>query len=276
MTSRIRALASSIAVAGGVALGSLLAAPPQALADPVVVGSQTRSVHVAIPAVGEGGAAAIDETLTAPDNNAFTQTLDRTQDVGAGVTNSAFASQDSSFGNGSGANANTFTARATGNTSYVAGGTPGIVMSDSNFAITFSLAESRDYSVSGTGFAPDTSSGASNWSVILSGPGGTVQSFTKADFNPNNNDGAVITSPFSATGTLDAGDYTLSALSGVSGGTNATEIAAGFDLTFTATAAGGPPPPPTAIPLPPGVVPGLAMLAGLALVGQAKRRLRTA
>ena len=111
---------------------------------------------------------------------------------------------------------------------------------------------------------------------MLTGPGGTVQSFSKADFNPNNNDGAVINSPFNESGTLAAGDYTLSAVSGVSGGTNSTEIASGFDLTFTATAAGEPPPPPAAIPLPPGVAPGLALLAGLALYAEGKRRLRTA
>ena len=261
MRSRIRSLASSVGFCAAVTVGAIVA--PYAWGDPVVVGSQNRTVHVAIPSIVDGEPA-IDETLTAPDNNPFNQTLDRTLNQ-SGQTNHAFASQDSSFGEAS----NTFTAHATGNTNYTATGLPGIVFSESNFSVTFTLAEARDYSLSGSGFFPDTGSGASNWAVTLTGPGGTVESFTKADFNPGLNDGAVVNSAFSATGSLAAGDYTLTGLSGVSGGTNLTEIASGFDLTFTATAAGGP--PPTPIPLPPGVFPGAVMLLGLAGAALVKR-----
>jgi len=79
--------------------------------------------------------------------------------------------------------------------------------------------------------------------VQLSGPGGTIESFTKADFDPANNDGATVPATFSHNGTLAAGSYTLTALSGVSGGTNTTEILASYGLDFPASAVGEPPPP---------------------------------
>jgi len=240
-------------------IGLSLSIPRAAFAAAVTIDSQTRSVHVAIPSIVEGEAP-IDETTTAPDNNPFTATLDRTLSQ-LEQTNHALASQDSSFGDTSDT---VFTAHATGETRYSATGVTGIVASDSNFALSFTLPEDRDYSISGNGSFVDTTAGASNFSVQLSGPGGTIESFTKADFDPANNDGATVPATFSHTGTLAAGSYTLTALSGVSGGTNTTEILATYGVDFTATASGGPPPPPPAgIPLPAGAGPGLVLLAAL-------------
>jgi hypothetical protein len=146
----------------------------------------------------------------------------------------------------------------------------GIVFAESDFSIDFTLDDTRDYNVSGSGSFPDTGSGASDFAVTLTGPGGAVFSFTKADFNPNNLDGAIINAPFNTSGTLTPGNYQLIANSGVSGGTNATETAATFQMSFTATAQdGGPGPAP--IPLPAGLVPGAVMLAGLGAMGLRKR-----
>src|SRR5687767_225002 len=99
----VRSLASFVALA-------LFAAG--ALAGPVVVDSQTRSVHVAIPSI-VGGEPAINETVTAPDNNPFNPTLDRTLNQLEEV-NHALASQNSSFGEA----ANVFTATSNGQTRY--------------------------------------------------------------------------------------------------------------------------------------------------------------
>ena len=240
-----------------IALGlcfAIAAAP--ALGAAVNVTSQTRSVHVAIPSIVPAEPA-IDETVTAPDNNTFDASLDRTLNQ-ADQTNTALANQLSSFGE----LANVFTATAQGTTSYSATGLEGIVFSESSFSITFTLAEDRDYTINGSGSFPDTGSGASDFSVILTGPGGTVDSFTKADFDPGLGDGTQINPTFNNSGTLTAGEYTLTADSGVSGGTNSTEILASFSLEFTATAAGEPP-PPGVIPLPAAVWPGVMMLGGL-------------
>ncbi|HYO09635.1 MAG TPA: hypothetical protein VER17_11745 [Tepidisphaeraceae bacterium] len=264
MVSAPGTVARCIAVAGL----ALFAAALPAGAAPVLINAQDRSVHVVIPSIVDGEPA-INETLTAPDNGPFNQTLDRTLNQSE-QTNTALATQDSIFGE----TGDVFTANATGTTSYSATGLSGIVLSESDFSVTFTLAEARDYTLSGSGVFPDTGSGASNWSVTLTGPGGEVESFSKADFNPGNNDGAVVTSPFDSTGTLEAGQYTLTALSGVSGGTNSTQIASGFDVAFTATAVGGP--PPTPIPLPPGVAPGAVMLLGMAAAYWAKQRQRLA
>ena len=241
-------------------IGLSLLIPRAAMAAAVTIDSQTRSIHVAIPSITEGEAP-IDETTTAPDNNPFNATLDRTLNQ-QDQTNHALASQDSSFGDTSDTE---FTVHAAGETRYSATGVQGIVGADSNFALSFTLAESRDYSISGNGSFVDTTGGASNFSVQLTGPGGTIESFTKADFDPANNDGATVPATFSHTGTLAAGSYTLTALSGVSGGTNTNEILATYGVDFTATAAGDPPPPPppTGIPLPAGAWPGLVLLAGL-------------
>jgi len=125
-------------------VGLSLLIPRAASAAAVTIDSQTRSVHVAIPSITEGEAP-IAETMTAPDNNPFTATLDRTlsqQDQ----TNHALASQDSNFGETS-----LFTAHANGETRYSATGIEGIVAADSNFALSFTLAEQRDYIISGTG-----------------------------------------------------------------------------------------------------------------------------
>jgi hypothetical protein len=259
--------ARSVVIALGLCL-AIAAAP--ALGAAVNVTSQTRSVHVAIPSITADPA--IDETVTAPDNNTFDETLDRTLNQ-LDQINTALASQLSTFGELD----NVFTATAEGTTSYSATGLEGIVFSESQFSITFTLAEERAYSISGTGSFPDTGSGASDFAVTLTGPGGTIDSFTKADFDPGNLDGAQINPTFGNTGTLAAGEYTLAADSGVSGGTNATEILAGFGVTFTATLEGEPPPPPPpggVIPLPAAVWPGVMMLGamGMAMKKRIRRR----
>ena len=258
----------SLAVLSGLAVSAMPALP--ALGAAVTVTNQARSVHVAIPSIVELEPA-IDETITAPDNNPFNQTLDRTL-TQLEQTNSASASQESSFGELN----NNFIATATGTTSYSASGVEGIVSSDSDFSVTFTLAEERSYSINGSGSFPDTSSGASDFSVTLTGPGGPIDSFTKADFDPGLGDGTQITPTFSNSGLLAPGEYTLAASSGVSGGTNLTQILASYSMSFSAIleddGTGPPPPPGGVIPLPAAVWPGLAMLGmGAAAV---KRRSR--
>lgn len=251
-----------------VALG--LAAAP-AFGAAVNVTDQTRSIRVAIPSIVESEPA-VDETVTAPDNNPFNETLDRTLNQ-LGETNTALASQNSSFGE----LGDVFTATAQGTTSYSASGLPGIVFSESSFSITFTLAEERDYTINGGASFPDTGSGASDFAVTLTGPGGTIHSFTKADYNPNNGDGEQVNATFDESGTLAAGEYTLFADSGVSGGTNLTEILANYNVTFTATLAGEPPPPPPPggqIPLPAAAWPGAMMLGGMGVAALKKRRQR--
>ena len=248
-------------------LSLCLAAAP-ALGASVNVTSQNRSVHVAIPGLGD--IPAVDETVTAPDNGVFDETLQR-QVIGADVVNTATASQLSSFGELD----DVFTATAQGSTSYAAAGTPGIVLAESQFSITFTLAEERAYTINGGASFPDTGSGASDFAVTLTGPGGTVHSFTKADFNPGLNDGTQINPTFSESGTLAAGEYTLAADSGVSGGTNLTEILANYNVTFTASLddiTPPPPPPGGVIPLPAAAWPGFMMLSGLGVAAWKKRR----
>jgi len=245
-------------------LGLCLAAAP-AFGAAVIVTNQTRSVHVGIPGLD---APPVEETISAPDNGPFDETLERSV-IEPTVTNAASASQNSSFGE----LADVFTATASGTTSYSAGGTPGIVVSESQFSITFTLAEERAYTIQGGGSFPDTGSGASDFAVTLTGPGGTVQSFAKADFDPGLQDGTQIDATFSESGTLAAGEYTLAADSGVSGGTNLTEILASYDVTFTATLDDGTePPPPGVIPLPAAAWPGVMMLSGLGVAAWKKRR----
>jgi hypothetical protein len=238
---------------------ALFATP--ALAGPVVVDSQTRSVHVAIPSIVDGEPS-IDEAVTAPDNNPFNQTLDRTLSQ-LEETNHALASQNSSFGEA----ANVFTATSDGQTNYSATGITGIVFSEQEFILQFTLDDTRDYSLDGSGSFVDTSGGASNFAVTLVGPGGTVASFTKADFDPGLNDGTLVTPNFATSGTLTPGAYTLTALSGVSGGTNSNEIQASSVVNFTATAQGG----GAVIPLPVGVAPGMVMLSSLGLIAARRR-----
>lgn len=247
----VRSLASFVALAFFVT---------SALAGPVVVGSQTRSVHVAIPSI-VGGEPAINETVTAPDNNPFNQTLDRTLNQLEEV-NHALASQNSSFGEAG----DVFTATSNGQTRYSATGVSGIVFAEQEFILQFTLDDTRDYTINGSGSFVDTSGGASNFSVTLVGPGGTVASFTKADFDPGLNDGTLVTPNFGTSGTLTPGAYTLTALSGVSGGTNSNEIAASSVISFSASAQGG-----SVIPLPAGVWPGLVLLSSLELLAARKR-----
>jgi hypothetical protein len=245
-------------------LGLCFAAAP-AFGAAVTVTNQSRSVHVAIPALDGAG---VDETITAPDNGTFDQTLERSV-TGADVINTATATQLSSFGE----LGDVFTATASGTTRYSAGGTPGIVLSESQFSVTFTLAEERAYTIQGGASFPDTGAGASDFAVTLTGPGGTVHSFTKADFNPGLNDGTQINPTFNESGTLAAGAYTLAADSGVSGGTNLDEILASFDVTFTATLEGGTEPPPGGvIPLPAAAWPGFMMLGGFGVAAWKKRR----
>jgi hypothetical protein len=246
-------------------LGLCLSVAP-AFGAAVTVTNQNRSVHVAIPGLGD--IPAVDETIAAPDNGTFDETLER-QVIGPDIINTATASQLSSFGELD----DVFTATAQGSTSYTAAGTPGIVFSESQFSLTFTLAEERAYTIQGGASFPDTGSGASDFAVTLTGPGGTVHSFTKADFNPGLNDGAQINPTFNESGTLAAGEYTLAADSGVSGGTNLNEILASFDVTFTATLDDGTePPPPGVIPLPAAAWPGFMMLSGLGVAAWKRRR----
>ena len=265
MTRRNAAFLTGVAVsaAAGTAFGAA-----------VTVNSQNRSVHVAIPSIVTEEPA-IDETVTAPDNNPFDQTLDRSL-IQLEQNNRAVASQNSSFGE----TGDIFSVLALGQAQYSATGVEGIVLSESTFELSFTLAEERSYTLSGSMSFPDTGSGASDTGVVLEGPGGTaVHSFTKADFNPGLNDGTQINPTFNESGTLAAGDYMLRAASGVSGGTNLTEILANFNVNFTAALDGEPPPPPP--PPPPGVIPlpaafwpGAMMLGGLGAAALRKRRLR--
>ena len=252
----------SFLTASFTALIAFIASP--VLAGPVVVDSQTRSVHVAIPSIVELEPA-IDETVTAPDNNPFNQTLDRTLNQLEQV-NHALASQNSSFGEAG----DVFSANSDGQTTYSATGVTGIVFAEQEFILQFTLDDTRDYTINGNGSFVDTTGGASSFQVTLVGPGGTVASFEKADFDPGLNDGTVVTPNFSTSGVLTPGTYTLTALSGVSGGTNQTEIVASSVVNFTATAQGGG--GGTVIPLPTGVMPGMVMLASLGLIA-ARRRL---
>src|SRR4051812_44326285 len=101
-------------------VGAVLAASSQVGAAPVAIDSQARSIHVAIPSI-DAMVPDVDETVSAPGNNAFNQTLDRTLNQ-MGETNHALASQNSSFGNA----ANVFSASGSGETRYSATGLPGI------------------------------------------------------------------------------------------------------------------------------------------------------
>src|SRR5687768_14922250 len=102
MTHRLAATVLSLSLA--------TAAP--AFGAAVNVTNQTRSVHVAIPSI-VAEEPAVDETVTAPDDNTFDETLDRTLNQ-LDQTNTALASQLSSFGELD----NVFTATAQGTTSY--------------------------------------------------------------------------------------------------------------------------------------------------------------
>jgi hypothetical protein len=257
-----------------VCLSALGLSASAASAAPVVIDSQDRSIHVAIPSI-DAMVPDVDETVSAPDNNTFNQTLDRTLNQ-MGETNHALAAQNSTFGN----SGNDFTISAQGQARYSATGLPGIVFADSNFSVQFTLSESRIYGISGNGSFVDTSGGASNFSIILSGPGGEIESFSKADFDPANNDGAVVVPDFvGAGGTLAPGTYTLSAVAAVSGGPNSNEIQASFGLAFLTSApgdgdggGGGNP-----IPLPPAVWPAGALLLGIvARAGTRRSRRRHA
>ena len=248
---------------------SVLALTEPAVGAPVAIVSQDRSVHVAIPSIVDAEPD-VNETVAAPDNDVFNATLDRTLNQ-MGETNFAFAQQNSAFGNVG----NVFSVTGSGLARYSATGVSGIVFAESSFEVVFTLAESRAYTIGGTGSFPDTGSGASNFNLILTGPGGTVASFAKSDFNPNNNDGAFInTPPFGTTGTLAAGQYTLSAVAGVSGGPNAVPIMADVDFEFTATAegddGGGNP-----IALPAAVWPAGTLLLGLAATLELRRRAKS-
>jgi hypothetical protein len=238
-------------------VGMIAAAASKVAAAPVAINSQDRSIHVSIPSI-DAMVPDVDETVSAPDNNAFNQTLDRTLNQ-MGETNHAFSSQNSSFDNA----ANVFSASGASETRYSATGLPGIVFAESMFEVQFTLAESRAYSITGSGSFVDTSGGASNFNVILTGPGGTIESFSKADFDPANGDGAVVTPNFSGAGTLAPGAYTLSAVSGVSGGTNSNGIQASFDFDFNATAAGGGDGGGNPIPLPIAAGPAGLLLLGI-------------
>jgi hypothetical protein len=236
----------------------------------VNVTSQQRFVDVRIPSLEEGPG--IDEFVAAPDNAPFDQTLDHTLNELA-QTNSALASQVSSFGEVG----DVFTATAQGTTSYSATSmidVPGAGMdADSSFAVTFTLAEARDYTINGSASFPDTTSGSSNFRVALLGPGGIgIASFTKSDFDPALNDGTQINPTFGNSGTLPAGEYMLFAESGVGGGTNPTGILASYSMTFTATLDGTEPPPPGVIPLPAAAWPGVMMLSGLGVAAWKRRR----
>src|SRR5829696_429924 len=112
------------------------AAAPHAFGAAVNVTGQTRSIHVSIPSITADPD--VDETVTAPDNNTFNQTLDRTLNQ-LDETNRAVASQNSTFGEAG----NVFTATAQGSTSYSATGLEGIVFAESQFSVTFTLAEER-------------------------------------------------------------------------------------------------------------------------------------
>jgi hypothetical protein len=150
---------------------------------------------------------------------------------------------------------------------------PGIVFAESDFELQFTLAEARPYTLNGSSSFVDTSGGASVFSVMLQGPGGEVFSFAKSDFDPANGDGAVVTPNFSTSGNLTPGAYTLTARSGVSGGTNITGVEASFDFDFSANAedggSGGNP-----IPLPPALGPSAILLGAVVIASAHARRRR--
>jgi hypothetical protein len=103
----------------------------------------------------------------------------------------------------------------------------------------------------------DDTTRAHNFDVALAGPGGTVESFDKSNFE-GNDDGAIITPLFSHPGTLAPGLYTLSGASGARGRINPDEIQASYLIDFTASNA--------AIPLPAAAMPATILLAGLGAV----------
>jgi len=257
MRSRVQLIVAAFTGLGSIAVLGV----PGSEAGPVALIDQDRSVRVTIPSIVESEPN-VDETLTAPDHAPFNVTLDRTLSQ-LEQTNHAFASQDSSYGNVG----DVFSVVAQGESQYSATGVPGIVFAESDFSLQFQLDEPRDYTINGTGSFVDTGSGASNFAVTLTGPGGTVASFTKADFDPGNLDGAVVNPVFDTGGTLDAGLYTLFATSGVSGGTNLSGIESSFGFTFIATA------DPVIIPLPAAAGPG-ALALGILGLASARRFVR--
>jgi hypothetical protein len=239
----------------------VVTAPRPAWAGPVVINSQARSVHVAVPSI-DPMVPDVDETITAPDNAPFLPVLNRTLNQ-MGQSNRASAIQDSEFANA----ANVFSVRALGEARYDATGVSGIVFADVNFQVVFTLDTPRTYTLSGGSSFVDTTAGATNFNVILTGPGGGgggggVFSFAKSDFDPMNNDRAILTPALAASGTLAPGTYTLSAVAGTSGGPNEPELQATFDFTFDATQSndggGG-----NSIPLPAAFGPAATLLFGL-------------
>jgi hypothetical protein len=248
----------------GIAVG--LFCPAVSVGAPVAIVSQDRLVHMRIPSI-DPLVPGIDEFARAPDDNPFDAALDRTLSQ-MGETNSAFASQNSSFGNAG----NVFSASGTGRARYTAtglGGSVENVSAGSEFEVVFTLAESRLYSLSGSASFVDlmedeSTRPQSNFAAILFREEGNlfIESFDSGTFSPGNQDGAVITSTFSGSGTLPAGTYKLHVGVLTDGGPPTNENVASFEFDFTATApgddGGGNP-----IPLPAAVWPAGALLLGV-------------
>jgi hypothetical protein len=248
------------ALVGVSALGMAAAV---ASAAPVAINSQARSVHIFIPSV-DPLAADIDETDSATEDGFFSATLSRTLEQ-MGQSGSAFALHDSGFDNAG----DVFSATGEGRVSCSATSLERIASAASAFELTFTLAEPRSYTLTGMGFFDDATKASSTFNVTLTGPGGTVASFAKLDFNPGPDD-TVITPPFGASGMLPAGQYTLSAATSASGAGNAIPSFGEFSFGFEATAAGDSGGNP--IPLPAAAGPAAVLLAGI-LARSARARL---
>ena len=236
------------------ALAALTASAAPAWAASVTVDSQDRSVSVTIPAASDDDSLDISEAIDASDFGPFDATLDRTltnpqPDFGFTQISSALASQQSLFGTSMGQ----FVADAEGSTVYDSRDTDTLTSADSDFSVTFTLDEAMVFEVSGFNRYTSTGGGASGSAVQLIGVGGEVFLFRRGgDDGPG--DGSIQTDPFSDSGTLNTGTYTLTASSGVGGGIGGTS--AGYDVSFTIG---------TAIPTPAALPLGVALLGGLML-----------
>jgi len=256
VVSHFRLAALSASVLLSFSIGKTFAAP-------VSVISQTRSTHVFVPS-NDDGVADKEASATAPDDSRFTSLLSKSQILPDEDAN-AKAFQNSIFA-GIG---NTFTANAKGAVSYRSTGNRGIVEADSKFEIQFQVLDSSTYTLIGIGSYINTSSGASEFQVLLTGPDGTIAKLGELPSDPMGDATNLIHHSINMSGTLDPGIYTLSAEAGVSGGGDPT-ITAGYAFDFIAKDSSTVHP----VPLPAAAGQSLILLSGLAAIYFVRGRLQ--
>ncbi|MBB6430512.1 PEP-CTERM sorting domain-containing protein [Algisphaera agarilytica] len=196
------------------------------VAGNVTLDAQDRETSVLIQA-RTGPADNVDVTNAAPGFGLFDDTIDEGLVIGdpPPQVSNAFAAQTSSQG----VDGPDFVFDAAGNVSYDSVETFTLTFADSEYAVTFTVDMSTNYSLTGTGTYIDGAGGAGGYRVaLLKGtetfspdPMDTVfTSFGFADQGPDF-DGLVEVVPFADAGTLDPGTYTIVGDAGVSGGINA-------------------------------------------------------